>query len=704
MLSKDSNKAIDKVNQKVKIAIVGAGLGGLAVACRLAKMGFEILVFEQSELAGGKAGSLVLKTKKGLFRFDTGPSLMTMSEVFQDLFAFCGEKMEDYLDLEELHVSTKYFFEDGSVILGYKDRNRLIDEIKQKTTANPNNFEKYLNQNQKIYELTREVFLDNEIGTNTLFNPKFWEGVLNISLLRPWQSMHSQNQNLLKDQRLVQIADRYATFNGSNPYKAPATLNVIAHIDLSLPTYFPKKGIYAISQSIQNLALKMGVKIFYQSKVLAINHGSEAPVKKAAKNTEKTNFKTGHPEEVYVGEDASDNFVNNIFNNYFNNIFKVNSSDKNKTESQNDQKNPLNKDLIKNIVCKNYISGVWIQSLEYEGQIQSGSKTISKTISKPASRCASKTLSKSDLSFVQADFLVSNVDILTTYLDIAKETNYKPINKRLKQEFSSSTLVYYWAVDRNNLDLDVHNILFSSDYKQEFDDIFGKYGFSSDPTVYIHIGSKIDKDSAPKGCESWFVMVNVGSDNGQNWLQVAEDLKPVIYQKINRLILDRQNLKNSKIANQVINIKSSEWRKSEWRNSGWQDSDTSSDNLNSNGKNTNDSNLSYPNLNNLNSQKLDSKISDSKKSSKSPSIENLILAESILTPDLVAKKTGSYKGSLYGLSSNNPFSAFQRYPNQSKKYQNLYFVGGSTHPGGGMPLVLNSAKIVADKIFKKLKI
>lgn len=558
--------------QKTKVTIIGAGLGGLAVACRLARMGFQVLVLEQSKSAGGKAGSLTIPTKKGDFRFDTGPSLMTMREVFEDLFEFCEQNLEDYLDLEELSISTKYFFEDGSVIVSYKDRQLLLDEIKNKVGIEPSTVLKYLNRNQKIYELTKQVFLDDEIGPKTLLKPKFWEGVLNINTLSPYTSMHNQNQSTLKDYRLVQIADRYATFNGSNPYQAPATLNVIAHLDLSLPTYFPRQGIYEITKAILNLAQKMGVEIVYNSKVLSIQKSAKSsavglitnPIKK--ESIEGVWVSVDHNESLIFGKDIdtldSDNNQNSDFDN-------------------------LNKNL--------------------ENSLDGGGGR----------------------RFIKTDFLISNVDILTTYLDLSDDADYSGVKKRLKQEFSSSTLVYYWAINRDSQDLDVHNILFSSDYKKEFEDIFEGLGIGQDPTIYIHIGSKIDKESAPTGCESWFVMINVGADKSQNWQKLASDWKPIVYQKINRLVLGKNGDKAK--------------------------------------------------------------------------IQDLILGERVLTPDMVAKKTGSYRGSLYGLASNNPFSAFQRYPNQSKKYSNLYFVGGSTHPGGGMPLVLNSAKIVTQKISKLKK-
>jgi phytoene dehydrogenase-like protein len=190
--------------------------------------------------------------------------------------------------------------------------------------------------------------------------------------------------------------------------------------------------------------------------------------------------------------------------------------------------------------------------------------------------------------------------------------------KTLKQESSSSAVVFYWGVQKSFDELSLHNILFSKDYKQEFKEIFDENRLPTDPTVYINISSKSNPNDAPKGSENWFVMVNAPAHRGQDWKSDVGGLKERVIQKIN---------------NQL-------------------DTD----------------------------------------------IRPLIRQEKIWTPEGIEEDTRSYQGALYGTSSNDQTAAFLRHPNFSSKIKNLYFCGGSVHPGGGIPLALLSAKITSEMI------
>ena len=126
---------------KKRIAIIGAGLGGLSAAIRLANAGFDVDVFEQNDDAGGKAGSLVLNE----FRFDTGPSLLTMPNVLEELFNESNEKLDDYLKLERLNTICKYFYNDGRIINAYSDFDYFAAEIKKNTIDDTSSLKNYLN-------------------------------------------------------------------------------------------------------------------------------------------------------------------------------------------------------------------------------------------------------------------------------------------------------------------------------------------------------------------------------------------------------------------------------------------------------------------------------------------------------------------------------------------------------------------------------
>nr|MDA3818669.1 phytoene desaturase [Prolixibacteraceae bacterium] len=189
--------------------------------------------------------------------------------------------------------------------------------------------------------------------------------------------------------------------------------------------------------------------------------------------------------------------------------------------------------------------------------------------------------------------------------------------KLSKRERSSSALIFYWGMNLTS-ELDVHNILFSNNYKAEFDGLFKTKVFANDLTVYIFISKKVVGTDAPEGKENWFVMVNAPENVGQDWQQQTEKARKIILSKINSML------------------------------------------------------------------KMD--------------VESHIENEEVTTPVDIENRTASVNGSLYGHSSNNAMAAFLRHPNFSWKYKNLYFVGGSIHPGGGIPLCLASAKIIDNLI------
>ena len=215
-----------------------------------------------------------------------------------------------------------------------------------------------------------------------------------------------------------------------------------------------------------------------------------------------------------------------------------------------------------------------------------------------------------------SDVVVTNMDVVPTYKKLLKDQPQP--TKTLKQERSSSALIFYWGIDREFPNLDLHNILFSESYKEEFKHIFEKRTLYEDPTIYINITSKESPSDAPKGHENWFVMLNAPGNYGQDWDTLKQEARNHIISKINRIL------------------------------------------------------------------KAD--------------IAKHITTEHILDPVGIENATSSYRGALYGAASNDKFAAFLRHPNFSRRINNLYFCGGSVHPGGGIPLCLLSAKIVGDLV------
>lgn len=483
-----------------KALIIGAGIAGIASAIRLAVKGYEVEVFEANSYPGGKLTSI----EKDGYRFDAGPSLFTMPQYVDELFTLTGKSPRDYFNYQKLDVVCQYFYEDGTKLTAYADEQKLAEEIAAKTGEPTEAMGKFAANSKRIYQITNHVFLERSLHQlKTYLRLDTLKSILRLLQIDAMRAMHKANQSFFKDSHMVQYFDRYATYNGSNPYKAPATLNVIPHLEQHYGAWFPEGGMQAITDSLVKLAESVGVKFHYNSPV----------------------------EEIVIEDKRT--------------------------------------------------KGIMIKD-----------------------------------AMLPADIVISNMDIWFTYQKLlSKYPELKP-NKILQQERSSSALIFYWGIKKQFKQLDLHNIFFSADYEAEFKHIWQEKNISDDPTIYLNISSKYKPDDAPTGHENWFVMINVPNNTGQDWDKLIDEARINIRKKLFRILGE--------------------------------------------------------------------------------DVKQLITTESILDPRSIEGKTSSYQGSLYGNSSNTQFAAFLRHANRSSKIKNLYFCGGSVHPGGGIPLALLSAKIVGE--------
>jgi diapolycopene oxygenase len=485
----------------MKIAIIGSGIAGLAASVRLACAGHTVTVLEANEYPGGKLSAF---TQAG-YRFDAGPSLFTLPQLVNELFELAGKNPQAHFQYIQLERACNYFYEDGTHFTAYHNRQQFANELKQKLDLNDASaLFKKLDQAAFRYNLTAPIFIEYSLHRlKNYTNLQTIKGIVNAWRLNLFSTMNEENKKSIKDGRLVQYFNRFATYNGSSPYMAPALLNMIPHLEHNIGTFFPTKGMHQITQSIYQLACELGVNFLFNSRA--------------------------HKIETQQGR----------------------------------------------------VKGVHTAS-----------------------------------QFIEAEVVVSNADIYPTFKKLLPHE--KQPQRILKQEKSSSALIFYWGISKQFAELDLHNILFSANYEAEFDYLFNKKTCYHDPTIYLNITSKYKPDDAPPGCENWFVMVNVPNNNGQDWDSLIAETRKQIIAKINRML------------------------------------------------------------------KVD--------------LEPYIQNESVLDPRSIEAKTSSHLGALYGNASNNKFAAFLRHKNFSSHIKGLYFCGGSVHPGGGIPLCLNSAKIVASLI------
>lgn len=248
-------------------AVIGAGVSGLGAAIRMRNKGYKVTVFEANSFPGGKCSS---ESKDG-YRFDMGPSVFTMPQYVDELFILSGKNPRDHFNYIPLDPVYKYFFEDGTCLDAYHGKEKFAEQLAAKTNDKKEDIIKYLNKTETIYNLTEEVFLKNSLHRlKNFFTWPVLKGILNFGKIGAFDTMNGANQKAFKDTRLVKVFNRYATYNGSSPYLSPATLNVIAHVEIVKGAFYPVGGMYSITSSLAQLAKDIGVAFKYSTPVKEI--------------------------------------------------------------------------------------------------------------------------------------------------------------------------------------------------------------------------------------------------------------------------------------------------------------------------------------------------------------------------------------------------------------------------------------------------
>ena len=477
-----------------KAVVIGAGIGGMATAIRLACQGFQVEVFEASDHIGGK---LHVNERNG-FRFDLGPSLFTLPHLVEELFELAKVPIDSYFEYSKLPSVAHYFWDDGTRLVATADQDLWAEEIAGKLGESSKNVKRYFRRAAWTYENTREVFLENSLHRLPFCKFSFWRSLALLTFMPILGTLNQRNRKFFKNDKTIQLMNRYATYNGSNPYRTPAMMSMIPHLEHGIGAYMPKGGMHSITKALGELMSHCGVRVHLNSRV----------------------------EEILLENDKT-------------------------------------------------------VGVKVNGRV------------------------------VSSSIVVSNVDAYFTYHRLMQGIPFP--EKVLNQERSSSAIIFYWGMNRLFPELDVHNLFFSNDYESEFKGLFDSFKLAEDLTVYVNITSKVVKEDAPEGKENWFVMVNAPRH------------------------LDSSQGDDVRLARERI------------------------------------------------LKKLEACLGID--------VAQFIECEDVLTPAMIEERTGSYAGSLYGTASNNMFSAFLRHPNFHSKFKGLYFVGGSVHPGGGIPLCLNSARI-----------
>jgi phytoene desaturase len=246
-----------------QVHVIGGGFGGLSAAITAAAQGWKVVLYEKQARVGGKANTKMV----GGFRFDTGPSLLTLPDIFARLFNQVEKDIADYIPIVPLSPITRYWFSDGTRFAS--DRlERFIPTLTEHLAVTEAEVRSHFTKLHKIWERTHRIFLEQSLHSlSTYLSRDTLSSLLHIGSIDAMRSMHAANSESFSDPRMVQLLDRYATYNGSDPFQAPATLNMIAHVEHGLGGFGVKNGIYGIIEGLLRLARELDIEVHTNTEV-----------------------------------------------------------------------------------------------------------------------------------------------------------------------------------------------------------------------------------------------------------------------------------------------------------------------------------------------------------------------------------------------------------------------------------------------------
>lgn len=244
--------------------VIGAGIGGLAAAGRLARQGFQVTLVEKAHLPGGRTGIL---EEKG-YRFDTGPTYLLLPQLFAETYTALGEKMEDHLDLLRMDPTYRIHFHDGSQLTLSSHLEEMRAQLEELSPGAFGNFLAFISQGHQHYNLALKHFVGRNFNSLLdYFSPA------NIPLLFKLRALVSHARNtahFFRDPRLQAAFSFQNMYLGLSPYEAPATFSLLQYSELADGVWFPRGGLYRVIETLSNIVDALGVRLLYSSPVSRI--------------------------------------------------------------------------------------------------------------------------------------------------------------------------------------------------------------------------------------------------------------------------------------------------------------------------------------------------------------------------------------------------------------------------------------------------
>ena len=291
------------------IVIIGAGIGGMSAAARLAKAGHEVTIYENSDRSGGKCRTEWF----GDYAFDTGPSLLTLPAVYRDLFLKTGKRIEHVLNIRPVDPAFNYHFSDGSSVLfpNLSNPNTYNEIEKSYGLAAGNQWKELINRAERMWEVSREPFIESEL--NSIFSLLKRKNLLrDIKEIAPFTSLRKLSEKLKLDPHLQMIVDRYATYTGSDPRSAPAVLLTIAFVESTFGAWHIEGGVGQLSTALEQRCSDLGVKFKFNTLVsqILVNNNHATGIKTRDGKEFKADLVVANSDAEYIYNNLLANNVN----------------------------------------------------------------------------------------------------------------------------------------------------------------------------------------------------------------------------------------------------------------------------------------------------------------------------------------------------------------------------------------------------------
>ena len=264
---------IERSARVLNVGVIGGGLAGLAAACTLAARGHKVTLLEKNEWVGGKAAVL----HQDGFRFDMGPTILTLPSVLHRIFREANRKLEDYIDLVVLDPQWRCFFDDGGVLDLVPDLAKMKANL-ERFSPNPNvgqGYERFMRISKRLHEVSDKFFFWRSVGgiSDTMeVGGAFSATVLkDVMSLRMGRTVAGLVRSCVPDARAAQMIDHFTQYVGSSPEASPAVLCGIAHMQTEEGVWYPMGGTRSVPEALSKLACELGVEIKTQVDVASID-------------------------------------------------------------------------------------------------------------------------------------------------------------------------------------------------------------------------------------------------------------------------------------------------------------------------------------------------------------------------------------------------------------------------------------------------